>query len=79
MQFLRSTETTHQRNVLVTENVEAVAPRHVDTECFEQRLELPFEKQFLVPRGSVTRSKEQAAFIGMPRLEERSQVLTGLW
>ncbi len=73
-QFLRFSETAHQSCVRMTERVEAIAAWHLDTKRPEQRSELSFEQQVLIPRRSVASGEEQPTLIRMPRLQECPQV-----
>ena len=65
-QFLRCSETAHQRCVCVTESVKAIAPRHLDIQRHEQRPELSLERQVLIPRRPVPRGEKQPQLVGVP-------------
>jgi len=62
----------------MTEGVEAIAVRHLDTKRPKQRSELSFEQQVLIPQRSVASGEEQPTLVRMPRLQERPQVPAGL-
>jgi len=51
-------KTAHQSGIRMSEGVEAIAARNVDSERAKQGSELPFQQQVLIPRrSSATREK----------------------